>query len=61
MFNVSQDLLDMEKTEMVSNAAMERGTKSFNFGAYHTLDEVSINAVYYDVQKQNPWQDKYNF
>lgn len=40
MINNVQDLLDKEKAEMVKNAAMERSTKSFNFGAYHSLDEI---------------------
>ncbi|TRY54527.1 hypothetical protein DNTS_033393 [Danionella cerebrum] len=40
MINNVQDLLDLEKAEMVSNAGMERNTKSFNFAAYHNLDTI---------------------
>ncbi|XP_051975121.1 carboxypeptidase A4 [Xyrauchen texanus] len=40
MINNVQELLQKEKAEMVSNVAMERNNKSFNFGAYHTLDEI---------------------
>lgn len=42
---LSQELLDKEKAEMVRSAAMERSTKSFDFGAYHTLNEVSIRHI----------------
>ncbi|KAA0724483.1 Carboxypeptidase A2 [Triplophysa tibetana] len=43
MVNSVQELLDKEKAEMLSNAVMERSTKSFNFGAYHTLDEIATD------------------
>lgn len=35
-----QDLLDQEKAEMELNRIRERSTRSFNFGAYHTLETV---------------------
>lgn len=35
-----QELLDQEKVEMDENQMKERSTRSFNFGAYHTLDTV---------------------
>lgn len=35
-----QDLLDEEKAEMKRNQMKERSTKSFNFGAYHSLETV---------------------
>uniref|UniRef100_A0A8C2GC85 Carboxypeptidase A2-like n=1 Tax=Cyprinus carpio TaxID=7962 RepID=A0A8C2GC85_CYPCA len=40
MINNVQELLDREKAEMVSNAKMERSTKSFNFAAYHDLETI---------------------
>uniref|UniRef100_A0A8C1FUS5 Carboxypeptidase A4 n=2 Tax=Cyprinus carpio TaxID=7962 RepID=A0A8C1FUS5_CYPCA len=40
MINNVQELLDREKSEMVSNAKMERSTKSFNFAAYHDLETI---------------------
>ncbi|XP_057185867.1 carboxypeptidase A1-like isoform X1 [Triplophysa rosa] len=40
MISNVQELLDKEKAGMVSNAAMERKTKNFDFAAYHTLDEI---------------------
>lgn len=46
MFTVSQELLEKEKAEMMSNTAMERKTKTFNFAAYHTLDEVSSHIAH---------------
>uniref|UniRef100_G3P5A2 Peptidase M14 domain-containing protein n=1 Tax=Gasterosteus aculeatus aculeatus TaxID=481459 RepID=G3P5A2_GASAC len=35
-----QDLLDEEKAEMVQNQMKERSTRSFNFGAYHSLETI---------------------
>ncbi|KAL6106296.1 cpa4 [Pungitius sinensis] len=35
-----QDLLDEEKAEMVENQMKERSTRSFNFGAYHSLETI---------------------
>uniref|UniRef100_A0A672ZTA9 Carboxypeptidase A2-like n=1 Tax=Sphaeramia orbicularis TaxID=375764 RepID=A0A672ZTA9_9TELE len=35
-----QELLDKENAEMKMNQMKERSTKSFNFGAYHTLDSI---------------------
>ncbi|KAK2842675.1 hypothetical protein Q5P01_012875 [Channa striata] len=35
-----QALLDKEKAEMKENHMKERSTRSFNFGAYHTLDTI---------------------
>ncbi|XP_067293374.1 carboxypeptidase A2 [Pseudorasbora parva] len=40
MINNVQELLDRERAEMVSNAKMERKTKSFNFAAYHDLETI---------------------
>uniref|UniRef100_A0A673IKW5 Carboxypeptidase A2-like n=1 Tax=Sinocyclocheilus rhinocerous TaxID=307959 RepID=A0A673IKW5_9TELE len=40
MINNVQELLDRETAEMVSNAKMERSTKSFNFAAYHDLETL---------------------
>lgn len=40
MINNVQELLDRERAEMVSNAKMERNTKSFNFAAYHNLETI---------------------
>jgi hypothetical protein len=34
--------LDQEREEMLFNQQRERGT-NFNFGAYHTLEEVGIS------------------
>uniref|UniRef100_A0A3Q0RJC8 Carboxypeptidase A4 n=1 Tax=Amphilophus citrinellus TaxID=61819 RepID=A0A3Q0RJC8_AMPCI len=35
-----QELLDQEKVEMEENQMKERSTRSFNFGAYHSLDTI---------------------
>ncbi|KAL4640731.1 carboxypeptidase A2-like [Arapaima gigas] len=35
-----QELLDQEKSEMEASKGKERGSGGFNFGAYHTLDEI---------------------
>ncbi|RVE71278.1 hypothetical protein OJAV_G00050230 [Oryzias javanicus] len=35
-----QELIDMEKTEMEESQKMEKSTRSFNFGAYHTLETI---------------------
>ncbi|KAK2880478.1 carboxypeptidase A4 [Channa argus] len=35
-----QELLEKEKAEMKENQMKERSTKSFNFGAYHTLETI---------------------
>ncbi|XP_041651761.1 carboxypeptidase A4 [Cheilinus undulatus] len=35
-----QDLLDEERAEMQKNHMKERITRSFNFGAYHTLETI---------------------
>ncbi|KAM9808285.1 carboxypeptidase A4 [Neosynchiropus ocellatus] len=40
MIDNLQELLDEEKEEMEMNRVMERSTRSFNFGAYHTLDTI---------------------
>ncbi|XP_035282861.1 carboxypeptidase A2-like [Anguilla anguilla] len=35
-----QDLLDEEEAEMEADSVRERGSKSFNFAAYHTLETI---------------------
>uniref|UniRef100_A0AAT9KIP0 Carboxypeptidase A1 n=1 Tax=Amphiprion clarkii TaxID=80970 RepID=A0AAT9KIP0_AMPCL len=40
MIDNLQALLDEEKAEMEVNRMRERSTRSFNFGAYHTLDTI---------------------
>ncbi|XP_047453381.1 carboxypeptidase A4 [Mugil cephalus] len=40
MIDNLQELLDEEKAEMEKNQMRERGSKSFNFAAYHTLDTI---------------------
>ncbi|NXG68688.1 CBPA2 Carboxypeptidase, partial [Baryphthengus martii] len=35
-----QDVLDKEKEEMAYSQQRERSSSSFNYGAYHTLDEI---------------------
>nr|XP_046251452.1 carboxypeptidase A4 [Scatophagus argus] len=40
LINNLQELLDEEKAEMEVNQRKERGTKSFNFGAYHPLESI---------------------
>ncbi|XP_053742037.1 carboxypeptidase A2-like [Synchiropus splendidus] len=40
MIDNLQELLDEEKAEMEWNRVKERSTRSFNFGAYHTLDTI---------------------
>ncbi|XP_023130020.2 carboxypeptidase A1-like [Amphiprion ocellaris] len=40
MIDNLQELLDEEKAEMEVNRMREHSTRSFNFGAYHTLDTI---------------------
>jgi len=40
LINDLQELLDEEKAEMQRNQMKERSTKSFNFGAYHSLETL---------------------
>ncbi|KAM9753502.1 carboxypeptidase A4 [Menidia menidia] len=40
MIDNVQDLIDSEGAEMMENQMKERTTKSFNFGAYHTLETI---------------------
>ncbi|XP_058500411.1 carboxypeptidase A4 [Solea solea] len=40
MIDNLQDVLDEEKTEMEKNKMQERNTRSFNFGAYHSLETL---------------------
>ncbi|XP_074533448.1 carboxypeptidase A4 [Halichoeres trimaculatus] len=40
LINNLQELLDEEKAEMQRNQMRERSTKSFNFGAYHSLETI---------------------
>ncbi|KFQ34612.1 Carboxypeptidase A2, partial [Merops nubicus] len=35
-----QDVLDQEKQDMAEGQQMERSSNSFNYGTYHTLDEI---------------------
>uniref|UniRef100_A0A8C5EK89 Carboxypeptidase A1-like n=1 Tax=Gouania willdenowi TaxID=441366 RepID=A0A8C5EK89_GOUWI len=46
MINNLQELLDEEKAEMSENETRERGTRSFNFGAYHRLETVCCSHVH---------------
>ena len=41
---IFQELLDEEKAEMEENQMRERSTRSFNFGAYHSLETVGLHS-----------------
>ncbi|KAM9375840.1 carboxypeptidase A4 [Pholidichthys leucotaenia] len=40
MIDNLQELIDQEKAEMEENQMREHSTRSFNFGAYHTLETI---------------------
>ncbi|XP_075455483.1 carboxypeptidase A2-like [Ascaphus truei] len=52
MINDVQAVIDSEKKEMESNARKERNSGTFNYGSYHTLDNVykAIDSIVLDYK-----------